>query len=82
VLLPYECYCLQRKGQNFSVAYFGIQSTFTYKTKTSRIDDDESDGKYFKKTKGISRLDIYLRDYLGQFGISMDIEREPLKKNV
>lgn len=78
--LPYECIRCRDEGREFLVAYFESKAHSHIKLKHPDVDDQESRWFLFQKTIGIPKLDDYISTYLEQFGINMNFERRPVKK--
>ena len=78
--LPYECVKCKEEGKEFLVAYFESKAHSHIKLKHPQIDDTESRWFIFQKTISISKLDEFIANYLTKFGISMEYERRPIKK--
>ncbi|CAG2168074.1 unnamed protein product [Oppiella nova] len=78
--LPYECVLCKQSGSEFLVAYFESKAHSHIKLKHPEIDDNESRWHVFQKTISIPKLDEFIENYLAQYGISMQLERRPIKK--
>ncbi|RWS29751.1 hypothetical protein B4U80_12698 [Leptotrombidium deliense] len=78
--LPYECVKCKEEGKEFVVAYFESKAHSHIKLKHPEIDDTESRWFVFQKTISIPKLDEYVADFFTKFGISMEFERRPVKK--
>ena len=62
------------------MAYFESKAHSHIKLKHPEIDDNEERWQVFQKTISIPKLDEYIENYLTGFGISMQLERRPVKK--
>ncbi|XP_054161375.1 uncharacterized protein LOC128959447 [Oppia nitens] len=80
--LPYECVLCKQAGNEFYVAYFESKAHSHIKLKHPEIDDNEARWDVFQKTISIPKLDEFIENYLTQFGISMQMERRPVKKSL
>ncbi|RWS15484.1 hypothetical protein B4U79_15285 [Dinothrombium tinctorium] len=78
--LPYECIRCKEEGKEFVVAYFESKAHSHIKLKHPEIDDTESRWFVFQKTISIPKLDEYIAGFFTQYGISMEYERRPVKK--
>lgn len=80
--LPYECVkCRDEDGKEFLVAYFESRAHSHIKLKHPDVDDQQSRWFVFQKTNCIPELDNFIANYLKGFGISVDIDRRPVRKN-
>ena len=81
--LPYTCVkCRDEDGKEFLVAYFESKAHSHIKLKHPDVDDQQSRWFVFQKTIAIPKLDNFVAGYLNRFGISMDLERRPVRKSL
>ncbi|KAI1293743.1 hypothetical protein HDE_06316 [Halotydeus destructor] len=78
--LPFECVLCKEEGKEFRIAYFESKAHSHIKQKHPTVDETESRWKIYQKTAAISKLDVWLSEYLSKYGMEACDEKKPAKK--